>query len=58
MSLVLLSFVGVAQARSLTAVSSIVFAVEPMQEDVMEQLKTNVLPQIQTTLTPPTTGTA
>jgi hypothetical protein len=50
--MVLLSFADVAQARSLTAVSLPVFAVVQVEEDGMEQLKTKLLPQIQTILTP------
>jgi hypothetical protein len=49
---VLLSFASVTQAQPLSTISSIVFAVEPVQEDVMEQLKTQVLPQIQSILNP------
>jgi hypothetical protein len=49
---VLLSFAEVAQARPLTPGSSTMFAVAQAPEDVIEQLKTNVLPQIQNILTP------
>jgi Spy/CpxP family protein refolding chaperone len=46
--IVLFGFVGVAQAKPLTVLS----AVEAAPTDVLEQLKTQVLPQIQAILTP------
>ena len=50
--MILLSFADVAQARSLTATSSVVFAVVQAEEDGIEQLKTKLVPQIQKILTP------
>lgn len=49
---VLFSVVSIAQAQPLSVISSTLLTAAPAQNDVMEQLKTSVLPKIQTILTP------